>query len=137
LNPETPTPTKHLAVLRQPFLDLILGGKKTIESRFLKRRNKPYNAVKAGDLVVMKKSGGLVLGEFTVSKVETFSDLTPEIVRKLLKKNAKALCVSDDPSFWEPKQNSKYAVLIHIEKPIRYKEPYSFPKRDMRGWVVL
>lgn len=26
--------TKHLAVMRQPYLDLILSGLKTIESRF-------------------------------------------------------------------------------------------------------
>ena len=62
----------HLAIFQQPFLDRILEGKKTIESRFSKVKCSPYGVVDIGDLVLMKKTGGLVLGEFIVSKVESF-----------------------------------------------------------------
>ena len=136
LNPETPTPTKHLAILRQPFLDLILDGKKTIESRFLKTQSAPYKTVQEGDLVVIKKSGGLVLGEFTVSKVERFLDLTPEKINKITEKYYKELSVEANPNFWKNKLDTRYAVLIYVANPIRYKKPYPYKKNDMRSWLI-
>ena len=65
----------HLAIIHQPYIDLILGGTKTIESRFTKVKCPPYEKVKEGDLVYMKEPDGLVLGQFTVAKTEYFNDL--------------------------------------------------------------
>lgn len=128
--------TKHLAVFKPPFLDLILTGKKNIESRFSRVRCAPYEKVESGDIVLLKKSGGLIYGEFTVLKVETFSDMTPKML-KTLKKYSQAICADADPNFWKTRKNCRYVTLIHIQKPKRYKKPYSITKHDRRGWVVL
>lgn len=129
--------SKHLAILRQPFLDLILEGKKTIESRFLMRRFAPYGKIQTGDTVLMKESGGLVLGEFTVSKVDTFSNLTKETFDRIKSTYGKEICSDADPTFWEKREHKKYAILINVLNPVRYKKPYNFPKKDMRAWIVF
>lgn len=59
----------HLAIFTQPYLDLILSGEKTIESRFGVRRSIPYNKVKERDKIIMKESSGMLKGEFTAGKV--------------------------------------------------------------------
>lgn len=78
--------SKHLAIFTGPFLDLVLEGKKTIESRFSKVRCAPYGVATEGDIVLMKKAGGLVIGKFTVSRAETFNNLRREIniIRRIL-----------------------------------------------------
>ncbi len=43
----------HLAIFTQPWLDLILEGKKTIDSRFTKVLFAPYGKIDVGDLVYM------------------------------------------------------------------------------------
>ena len=128
---------KHLAILTQPFLDLILDGKKTIESRFTKVRCLPYNRIAAGDIVIMKKSGGLVLGEFTVSKVKTFTDTTPDDISKIAGKYGREIGSDVQDDFWECRQKTKYVTLMYISNPVRYESPYPFPKKDRRGWVLL
>ncbi len=128
---------RHLAIMRQPFLDLIIKGKKTIESRFSKVRCEPYGMVEVGDIIFMKESGGLVLGEFEVDNVQVFELLTPLKVISIQKKYREELCVQIDNNFWQSRLNSIYATLIHVKNPKRYEVPYKYHKIDRRGWVVI
>ena len=66
----------HLAILAPGWIEPILDGSKTIESRFTKVRCAPYGKIHADDLVYMKESGGPVKGQFTVAEVETFDNRT-------------------------------------------------------------
>ena len=127
----------HVAIFTPPFLDLILDGRKTIESRWSKMRCAPYGQVQVGDVVLMKRSGGLVAGEFTVAQVESFSDITEELLHKLAARYTKALCAEADEHFWDVRSGSRYGTLLAIASPIRYHRPFPYPKRDRRGWVVL
>lgn len=129
--------SKHLAIFTGPFLDLVLEGKKTIESRFSKVRCAPYGVVKEGDIVLMKKAGGLVIGEFTVLRVETFNNLNETSLREMAEKYGKDLCADADKDFWERRRESRYATFLYVSKPIRYDKPFPYPKRDKRGWVVI
>ena len=62
-----PPVSLHLAVLVQPYLDFILDGQKTIESRFSIRPIPPYRRVESGDIVLLKASGGPIVGAFFVA----------------------------------------------------------------------
>ena len=66
----------HLAILSPGWIELILDGSKTIESRFTKVRCAPFRKVHEADSVYLKESGGLVKGMFTVAEVETYENLT-------------------------------------------------------------
>jgi predicted transcriptional regulator len=128
---------QHLAIFTPPFLDLILEGRKTIEGRFSKVRCAPFGVVEECDVVLMKESGGQVLGSFIVAKVESFECLTPEKLRELGNRYSEPLCADADPQYWQRRQASKYATLMHVVKPTRFERPFPFPKKDRRGWVVL
>lgn len=54
--------TIHLGVFTEPYLSLMLNGVKTIESRFSKNKILPYNQISKNDIVIIKKSGGQILG---------------------------------------------------------------------------
>jgi len=125
---------KHLAILNQPYLDLILQGKKRIESRFTKVRCAPYGKIGKGDTVLLKKSGGKVFGEFTVSRVMTF-DLKEGEVMRIKEKYNRLICAEED--FWKMKEDSKYAVLIWISNLVVYDKPVDYKKKDRRTWIFV
>ena len=128
----------HLAVLTPGWIELILTGDKTIESRFTKRRSAPFGKVNAGDVVFMKESGGLVKGAFRVGKVDTIEKLTYEL-RIAIDASFREQ-IFGTPYFtehWDQWKASNHATLIHIAEPVAFKEPFAFPKRDRRAWVVL
>ena len=68
----------HLVILKKQYLDLILCGTKTIESRLLKTRQSPVGLINPGDKLFLKQSSGPVCATATVKSVKTFEDLTPQ-----------------------------------------------------------
>jgi hypothetical protein len=124
----------HLAVFTEPFLTFILEGKKRVESRFGVRRIAPYGRTAPGDIVLMKRSGGPVVGICVVSSVWYYR-LQSGSWEKLRKEYSEALC-ADDPSFWEARRAACFATLMEIESP-RAIQPTTIRKSDRRGWAVL
>ena len=122
----------HLVIMNQPYLDLIISGTKTIESRFTKVRCAPYREVKIGDILIFKESSGDILALSTVKKVEYFGNLTTEETLELMERFRIPLAITDE--FIEQKKDSKYASLIHVDKTISI-QPIKIKKSDRRAWV--
>jgi hypothetical protein len=123
----------HLAILVEPYLSLVLEGRKTIESRFGMNRHAPFEQVHRGDVIVLKRSSGPVEGLCIVSDVWFYRlnpDTWPDIERY-----ANALCM-DDSIFWKQKQSASYATLMRIEQVVKVPS-IDVGKADPRGWVVL
>lgn len=73
---------KHLAILRQPFFDMVLNGEKTIESRWSKSKIAPYQKVNIGDEILLKLTGAPATATAKVKDVKYY-ELTPEIVEDI------------------------------------------------------
>ena len=124
----------HLAIFVEPYLSYVLNGKKTIESRFGIRRHAPYGHVASGDIILLKKSGGPIVGLCKVSDV-WFYRLDKESWNKLRQDFTIALC-AQDPEFWKQRESASFATLMQIGS-VREIRPFLIQKTDRRGWVVL
>lgn len=124
----------HLAVLRQPYLDYVLEGTKTIESRFSAIRCAPYKRVMKGDVLLLKASGGSVVGLCLVGHV-WFYQLDPASWRDIRRAFTEQLC-AQDPEFWQEREHTSFATLMEVKRAASIA-PMSWKKRDRRGWVVL
>src|SRR3954452_24578662 len=62
----------HLAVFVEPYLGYVLDGSKTVESRFSVNRCAPFGKVRRGDIILLKRSGGGVVGIARVSVVWSY-----------------------------------------------------------------
>lgn len=128
-----PPVSLHLAVVVEPYLGFILSGQKTIESRFSVRPMPPYGRVERGDIVLMKQSGGPIVGMFTAGSAWEYR-LDAGSWGELRRTFAEALCAQS--GFWEQRASAEYATLIRVLEP-RQLAPLAIPKRDRRGWVVM
>jgi hypothetical protein len=124
----------HLAVFVQPYLEWILVGTKTIESRFSMRRVAPYDAVCPGDLVVLKLSGGCVVGVCRAAKVQLF-ELNADTYDYIRTNYSVPLC-AENAAFWRTRAKCRYATLIHLTDVHRVRQ-FACGKRDRRGWVAV
>ncbi len=124
----------HLAIFVEPFLQYILDGQKTIESRFSSKRIIPYMAVNKGDVVLLKKSSGPILGICHVNDVWYYK-LNESSWFQIKKEYSEALC-AQNPEFWQDRKSASYATLIRIEK-VKSLSPIHISKNDRRGWVIL
>ncbi|MBL1214676.1 MAG: hypothetical protein HND52_15075 [Ignavibacteriae bacterium] len=126
----------HLAIFNEPFLTLILEGVKKIETRFSINKISPYLKVKKGDIVILKKSGGMVTGFFIAGSVKYVENLTTDVLEEIENEYGNLICSGYDKYFWEYRKNANYATLIEIKK-VRRIEPITSEKRDRTSWVVL
>ncbi len=124
----------HLAVCVEPFLRYVLEGRKTVESRFSAIRCAAYGRIQSGDVVLLKRSGGPVVGICETGETWCYT-LDRASWHTIRKEFAEALCAEDD-EFWRSREDASYATLMRVRRvwPIG---PIPWEKRDRRGWVIV
>ena len=126
----------HLAVVNKPFTSLILNGQKKIESRFSINKIAPFLKVAIGDVIVLKESGGLVIGMFEAGKVSYLSNMNEKSMSEIEHKYGTLICTNYDQDFWVKREKAKYVSLIEVKKVNQFK-PFRSDKRDRSGWSII
>ena len=124
----------HLAILKKQYLDAILAGRKTIESRLYQTKQKWLLQVSAGDKIFLKASSGPVMATATVDKVKHYENLTAEQIAQMQKQYNQQIL--GDEQYWRDKTNSQFGILVWL-KDVRPIPHLSIKKFDWRAWVVL
>ena len=124
----------HLVILKKPYLDAILGGRKRIESRFTKTNRNAFRRVLAGDKLFLKVSSGPVCAMATAAAVKIFENLTPRQIIEIKQRYNDYIRGSDQ--YWRSKMNCKFGFLVWL-KDIEPLKPVRIHKKDWRAWVVL
>lgn len=124
----------HLAIFRDPFLEMILVGTKTIESRFAVRRSVPWRRVHANETLLLKEPAGPVVGAVRIAAA-SFHERPNDGWGSLRDAHAEAIGATSD-AFWDARAAKRFATLVEVAEPVRL-EPFAVDKRDRRPWVVL
>lgn len=122
----------HLGVFVEPFLEAILDRRKTVESRFGVHRCAPFDRVRTGDFILLKRSGGPVVGIAIAGKARYY-ELDPEKLEDIRDRYAAKIFAEDD-DFWEARAKKRFATLIEIDEVAKI-ETLEIQKRDRRGWI--
>jgi hypothetical protein len=124
----------HLVILKKPYLDAILSGRKRIESRFTRTRRSPFLQVQPGDKLFLKESSGPVCGVATAVAVKNFENLTPKQIIQLKEQYNHHIRAGDE--YWQSKMNCVFGFLVWLQD-VRAIQPVRIHKKDWRAWVVL
>ena len=124
----------HLVILKKPYLDLILGGRKTIELRLTRARRPPGPRALPGDRLFLKASGGPVCAVATAAEVRYYEDLTPERVAGIRQEYNEQIQGGD--AVWQSMMDCRSGFLVWL-RGVRPIAPVRIDKKDWRAWVVL
>jgi len=124
----------HLAILKKPYLEAILEGRKKVESRFSRTRRGYFESINPQDKVFFKVSSGPVRGVATIDEVRSFCELRPIKMQQLKEQYNHLILGSEE--YWQSKLNCKFGLLLWL-KEVKEIEPINISKRDWRAWVVL
>lgn len=131
---ETASSRLHLAVFHEPFLTLLLDGKKTIESRFSVNRIAPYHRIARDDVILLKRNAGPVVG-VALAGDPGFYEMDAAAWGDIRARFAAAICAPGE-QFWAERAQARYATLIPIRAATAFPA-VPVAKRDRRGWVVI
>jgi hypothetical protein len=124
----------HLGIFSPPYIEFLLRGAKTVESRFSSVRCAPFYCVKPGDIVLVKRSSGPIVALFCAGEVWSYR-LTSRTWKTIRERFGEAISPTSK-DFWRENESATYATLIQIEH-VRQLKPIPWNKSDRRGWVVL
>jgi ASC-1-like (ASCH) protein len=124
----------HLVILKKPYLDAILGGRKRIESRFSKARPYALGRVQPGDKLFLKESSGPVCATAMIKAVKSFENLTSKQIIEIKKQYNHYIIGSDE--YWRSRSDSRFGFLAWLED-VKSIKPVRINKKDWRAWVVL
>jgi len=124
----------HVAILKRPYLKLILSGRKTVESRLTRTAQPPYQAIEAGERIFFKVSSGPFMATAIAGTIEQHDQLEPYDILRLRARHNRAVCGNDD--YWELKCNSRFAVFVQLMEVEPIEVGPVYPK-SMRAWHVL
>jgi len=125
----------HVAILKPAYIDAILAGTKTIESRLTKTAQPPYGSIQAGERLFLKVSGGRIMATALAGEVRFIEAHGPEDIDRVYRQFGKQ--IGGDKEYWESKRDSRYVTLVGLREvePINvgpvYKTAY------MKAWYVL
>lgn len=125
----------HLAIFTDPFLSYLLEGPKTFESRLSINKIAPYGKVYKNDIVIVKKSGGEILGVFTVNSVFYYSNLSPNLIKSIDDIFGERI-MWNSSEFLASKSSSNFLTLIEISD-LKIFLPFEIMKKDRGSWVVI
>ena len=125
---------QHIAILRQPFFDMVLSGEKTIESRWSMNKVAPYGKVSVGDEILLKETGKDVTAVATAEKV-LFFKLTPEIVEEIRLHYGKQIG-TDKFEDWEATLHKRYCTLIWLSN-VKNVAPIKVKRSNGAGWLLM
>jgi hypothetical protein len=126
----------HVAILAPPYDQMVVDGRKRIESRLTSQCRPPFGQISPGDVVYIKRSGGPFVARGEASRVLMADRLTPDEVDQLARRYNKWIGGADD--YWQAKRKStRYATLVWL----RDVQPTTLGPRyrvqHMRAWYVL
>jgi ASC-1-like (ASCH) protein len=124
----------HLVILKKPYLDAILAGRKKIESRLSKTKPYTLGRVLAGDKLFLKESSGPVCATAKAAAVKSFDNLTPIQITEIKERYNCDILGSDE--YWQSRNDCRFGFLVWLED-VKSIKPVRINKKDWRAWVVL
>lgn len=125
----------HVAMIWRRYLEAILDGSKTIESRLTITARAPYQRIALGERIYFKISAGPFRARARAARITFLEGLTPARVAALRAEFGSAIQGDDD--YWRFKRTARYATLIWLAdvEPV-VVGPRIQPQRGL-AWLTL
>lgn len=126
----------HIVELKRDQITMILRGQKSIEPKFMKEEEPPYNSVTEDDTIYFQVKDGFAVAKANVSKVENYCNLTPDKVINLIEENKAELCPND--RLVEKACKSKYGTFVWLNQ-LQEIRPFRVKKSNdtSTNWLIV
>lgn len=133
-------PVNHLVILRPPYLDMILAGEKTVESRLSRNRHPAVTRCAPGDVLYLKRTGGDVEGRARVAGIDRYAGLNRDGLRALAEQWAGRVAATEPDDWYQRiKQDARHALFFTLADVERLRIPASALPRRLpwaSAWIV-
>jgi hypothetical protein len=107
--------TNHLVIVHARYLDLILSGAKTVESRLSRNRHPAATRCRPGDRLYFKAVGGDVLASASVRSLTEYRRIPQGGVAVLARSwSGRVVGGGPDDPYWRSKAGARFALFVEL-----------------------
>lgn len=128
-------PRGHVAIVSRDVADALLSGRKRVESRLFRARRPPYGAIRPGERIFFKRSGGAVFATARAIWVEFATFASPNAVAAAARRLGRL--VAAPRAYWSARREARYGVFIGLSAVRPTRAGPRVPRQFGGGWVVL
>jgi hypothetical protein len=125
----------HVAILKRPYIEKILLGQKSVESRLSKFAGPPHGQVLPGDRLFFKASAGPFLATAIADTVFDRKDQTAAEIERLAE--AWDAAVAGGMAYWTQRFDRPFVTLIRLKQIEPMDVGPKYTSIHMRAWYVL
>jgi len=125
----------HIAILKPRFLNMILDGAKTVESRFTKTDRPPFNQVTPGEAIHLKQSGGPFAAVAEAGRVWSKHATDERELRRVFDRFADRVGV--DATYWPLVRGKPFVTMIELKVVQPCTAAPRYKPRNMWAWYTL
>ncbi len=125
----------HVAILKKPYVELVLAGRKTVESRLTQTKHPPFGMIKTGDMIYFKVSGGPFAAIAVAGPVEQYQSPSKTVMRELYQRLEPLVCAGRE--YWRERNAYSYATFIHLQRVTPLTIGPDYAKSAWRAWHVI
>lgn len=125
----------HVAILKAPYLNMLLAGTKRIECRLAKNAAAPYRRVRPGEVIYFKESGGGYAAKGVAGEVRFYHGLTAVHHKQLRARMNREIGGND--AYWSSKARRGYGTLVVVTRLIPVDRGPSIAASHGAAWFVL
>lgn len=114
---------------------LILGGRKTIETRLSHHRREPFGVITPGDRLYFKVSSGPFFARAVADRVWMTDRLTPEMIEGFRKRHDHEIHGTAD--YWKTRRDCRFATLIWLREVAATTAHPRYRYQHMCAWYTL
>jgi len=133
-------PINHLVILRPPYLDMILSGEKTVESRLSRRRHPAATRCHPGNLLYLKRIGGDIEGRATVARIDAYDGLDSAGLQAIAEEWAGRVAATEPDDWYQRlKRDATHALFFTLERVERIHIPKAALPRSLpwaSAWIL-
>jgi len=130
----------HLVILRPPYIDMIMTGEKTVESRLSQRRHPAATRCRPGDLLYFKRTGGDIEGRARVVAVDEYRGLDADSLRAVAALWAGRVAAGKPEDWYQDlKRDARHALFFTLAGVETIHIPRSALPRTLpwaSAWIV-
>lgn len=127
---------EHIAILKREYLDMILAGVKTVESRLTANSLAPYQQIKPGQRIYFKQSSGPFRATAIADRVDFFEVLTTAKLKQLYDQYNAAVCGTHD--YWfVTKASARFATFITLREVLPTSIGPAMKPSQGLAWFVI
>lgn len=132
--------SRHIAIVKKPFIDEILAGRKTVEARLATTRRTPFARAHPGETIHFKQSAGPFRATATITDAHHLSLRSQDQLTELIAQHFHDIAGDAQQharKYFEHHRKARFATILRFANVTPNTTGPDIPRPHGNAWITI